>query len=166
MLILKLRNLLRMRFSYSKADFIIRFGAGAMVLVIMLAVLSVPGVDMLVLWGFGAIALGFMAIILLSPLATDHEVADSSIILRQGMQFSASIPFSEVAAVESVSIPIMSSAARKGRIVLTGSRRNLVMIKLKRPRRFSQLLWRSSDEILLDVHRPEEFLKLVNEKLK
>lgn len=154
-----------MKFPYSKFHFIVRFAALDTMLLVLLMVLSTPDVDMALLWGFGGLALALVALALLSPLLTHHEITETEIILRQGIWFRATIPFSEVALVEPVEIPVFSNAGIKGRIILTGTRRKLVSIKLKNRMRFSQLLWRSSDEIIIDITDPEGFVKAATRKL-
>jgi hypothetical protein len=102
-------------------------------------------------------------------MMTRHEITGEGIILRQGLLFTAVFPFEKIESVELSNTRLWAfglfQAGARDRIVLASGNTNLVEIKLREKRRFSLLLWRSSKEIIIDVEKPGEFVRLANEKL-
>jgi hypothetical protein len=159
-----------MNFPYPRLHFGIRALMFFGILAIVLFLLAVPDANPAWLWAFGAV--GFLAIFLVSvtPMFTHHRVTDSAINLRQGLLFSATFRFGEIEAVERLETGIrafgMLPLGARGRIILANGNRNLVSIKLKARRRFPMLLWKSGREIIIDLVRPDEFVKAAKEKLQ
>jgi hypothetical protein len=83
--------------------------------------------------------------------------------------FRTLIPFAEIESVAPYRARLWAfglfPAGARGRIVLASGNRNLVEIKLNRKIRFNYLLWRSSAEIIIDLVKPDEFVKMANEGL-
>lgn len=157
-----------MVFRYPKLQFIVRFFLLLMMLVGISLLLLIPDTDMA--WPAFFIAVFFVAttVTTLSPIFTAHELRAEGMILRHGILFKATFAFSDIQAVERFTtrlwaFGVMPSGAR-GRIVLASTNSGLVSIKLKERRRFGMLLLRSSDEIIIDLEKPDEFVKMVNEK--
>jgi hypothetical protein len=158
-----------MDFPYPRLHFAIRFFLLIGILVPLLLVMNAPEIDTLWLAGFGMIFFIAISILTLTPMMTPHEITGDAIILKQGLLFTATFPFGEIESVEQSQTRLWAfglfQAGGRGRIVLASGNRNLVEIKLKEKRRFGLLLWRSSKEIILDVNKPEDFVKLANEML-
>lgn len=158
-----------MDFRYPRIHFAIIFLVLSTILAGSMLLLSRPGIDPFWLYSFGALLFLLVCAYALSPMATRHSVSDASITLCQGIHFKADIPFAEIQSVSRLEARVMTFGmvplGSRGRIVLAGGNRNTVSIKLKRKRRFGQLLWRSSDEIIIDLVEPDRFVKLANERL-
>ena len=59
----------------------------------------------------------------------------------------------------------VTSITRRSLIPLTTQKHNLVLIKLNQPIRFSSVLWKKADEMMIDVNDPDIFVKRVGEHL-
>ena len=158
-----------MKFSYPKLQFGIRFLLLVGILAPLLLVMRVPEIDNVWLGVFGIIFFIAISLVTLTPMLTRHEITDEGIILRQGLLFKSAFRFKEIETMElfqprSWAFSLFQADA-KGKIVLASGNRNLVKIKLRNKRRFGLLLWRSSKEIIFDVNKPEDFVKLANEML-
>jgi hypothetical protein len=158
------------RFNYPKAQFIIRFLAIGTMLSIVVAVLWVPETDRF--WPAAFLALGISAsfLVALGPALTAHEVGDAGVILRQGPVLRLSLDFCNIESVEPVAMRLWAfwlfpAGATRGRLVLASGSRNLVSIKLRKKMRFPQLLWRTSDEIIIDLVEPDAFVREVRARL-
>lgn len=157
------------KFAYPRVQFLIRtLTLSALLVCILIFTLTFSDV---LFWLSLFIFIFLLMIILtnLSPLFTEHEVDGQSIRLRQGILFSTQIPFSEVEGIERRAQPLwrlgVLRSRTRGRIVLASGNSGLVIIKLKARRRFRSLLFKNGDEIIIDLRRPDEFVRLVNERL-
>lgn len=105
----------------------------------------------------------------LSPLFTSHEIDDRGIRLRQGILFSTRIPYSEIEKIERRTDPLwrlgLIRSRMRYRIVLASGNGGLVIIRLKTRRRFRSLLFKTGDEIIIDLNRPDEFVRTVKGRL-
>lgn len=120
-------------------------------------------------WLIGFSIIFFMAILIttITPIFTKHEIDANGILLKQGMIFKASFPFSHIETVEIYGIKpnIFGLISTRSRIILASGNKGLVKIKLNHKRRFGWLLLRQTDEIIIDLEKPEDFVKLANEHL-
>ena len=157
-----------MKFRYPRVQFLIRFLALSAILAALLFLLMQPGASMLWLLCFCAVFIAAIAAVAVTPMFTCHEISPDGIVLRQGILFSAMFPFSEILDVQRHQAPLWSFGfvprGVKGRIVLANANRNLVSIKLKERRRFGMLLMRSADEIIIDLEKPDEFVRMASDK--
>lgn len=115
----------------------------------------------------GGVFLVYLVFFGLSPLLTKHELLRSRIILRQGWYFRAVVPFEDVKEI----VPWDGEPKFGLRITLprrtlfvVGSATRLVSIRLREPRRFPQVLFLKSREIVLDVDDRDRFLGAVGER--
>jgi len=107
-------------------------------------------------------ALGaFFLVVGISPFLTKHSIERDVIILRQGWHFRIQVPIENVR-----SIDLVDEAPRdkslfipqtRGIVNITSSKRGLVSIKLRRPKRIASVFWRRADEIVFDVSDREGF---------
>ena len=157
-------------FSYPHRQFIIKTVALLAMLLCTLVLLNViSSVDwewsllFTVLFAAGILLVG------ISPMLTRHEITLEGIRLRQGLLFSATFLFPEIMEVRRENDPLWTMVVpllgKKGRIVLAGSNQGLVVITLKKKQRFGSLLFRSGDKIIIDLVKPDEFVRLANERL-
>jgi hypothetical protein len=118
--------------------------------------------DISLLWPVVIIFIFTIFILLtnISPMFTGHEITDHGIVLRNGILFSGSFGFDQI-----ISVQRSQPAWRFGRIVLSSGTTGLVSIKLRTRIRFSSILFRNSDEIIIDLVRPDEFVRMANQKL-
>ncbi len=120
-------------------------------------------------WLMGFSLTFFMAILIttVTPMFTHHKIDANGILLKQGMIFKASFPFSNVEVVEicGMKFSIFNLVSIRNKIVLASGIKGLVRIKLNHKRRFGMLLLRRADEIIIDLEKPDEFVKLANEHL-
>lgn len=158
-----------MKFTYPRLHFAIRFFVLLGLLVCILLLMTIPDMNWAWLVIFSAVFFTAITIVTFSPMLTVHEINETEIILRQGLLFTATFTFSAIESIESIQTRLWAfglfPAGARGRIVLASGNRNLVSVKLKNRKRFGLLLWRSSKEIIIDLERPDEFVKLANEKL-
>lgn len=156
-------------FGYPKRQFAIRALALYCMLAAALVFIALSKVSLFWIIILFFIFFIFIFITNVSPLFTGHELAADSIMLRQGFVFSARLPFSNVEKVELHPEPLWTFVIQrrkvKGRIIMAGGNAGLVVIKLKKGRRFGALLFRFGSELVIDLKQPEEFVKLVNEKM-
>ena len=105
----------------------------------------------------------------ISPLMTSHELGPSGVVLRQGILFKIELGWDEISSVERLEDRGLglglTSIARRSLIPLTTQKHNLVLIKLNQPMRFSSVLWKKADEIMIDVNDPDIFIKRTEEYL-
>ena len=134
---------------------------------VMLAMMTI---DMSVYFIIFAI-LFILSIILfgISPLMTSHELGPSGIVLRQGILFKIELGWDEIRSVErqedkKLGIGLTATLG-KPVIPLTTQKQNLILIKLNQPIRFSSVLWKKTEEILIDVNDPDIFVKRAVEHL-
>jgi membrane protein YdbS with pleckstrin-like domain len=158
-----------MKFPYSRFQFGIRFFLLIGILAPLLLVMRGPDIESIWLAVFGIIFFLAISLVTLTPIMTHHEITGEAIILRQGLLFKAVFPFEKIESVESSQTRLWAfglfQAGGRGRIVLASGNRNIVEIKLKEKRRFGLLLWRSSKEIIIDVNKPEDFVRLAKDKM-
>ena len=167
-----------MRFAYPKMHFLIRFAAMTAILVLAVYIFlhssasatETPGhASVYSAKIVGAAIIGLVAIsaMTLAPLFTSHEMDDIGIHLRNGIEFSISIRFDEIEAVETLETGSWTFGLlpgfRSGRVVLANGSRNLVSIKLKQRKRFRSFLGRSFGEIVVDLMDPDGFVKAAND---
>ena len=158
-----------MKFRYPRLQFAIRFFLLVGMLIPLLMVLRIPRIDDLWFAGFSVIFFLAISLTTLTPLVTNHEINGEGIIIRQGLLLKEKFAFKDIETVELSQTKLWAfglfPTGARNRIVLASGNRNLVEIKLREKRRFALLLWRSSKEIIIDLDRPEEFVRLANEKL-
>ena len=98
----------------------------------------------------------------ISPLTTSHQIDPSGILLRQGILFKIELGWDEISSLERLEDRKLglglSSSIWKPLIPLTIQKNNLILIKLNQSTRFSSVLWKKSEEILIDVNDPDGFV--------
>ncbi|MFO7618754.1 MAG: hypothetical protein R6W91_03765 [Thermoplasmata archaeon] len=159
------------KFPYPRQHYIIHFMILTAMLVIAIFLLPAPdGIAGGYFIAFCAMCFISIIVLTITPLFTAHEMNNVGIHLRNGLVFTISIRFEDVSGVEVAgsrpwAFGFIPTASR-GRVILANGNRNLVSIKLKRPRRFRSLLGRSFDEIIIDLVSPDDFVKMANEKIQ
>lgn len=102
-----------------------------------------------------------------SPLLTKHELLRSRVILRQGWYFKAILPLEDAEEIGpwdgDPKFGLRISLARRCLFVV-GSGQGLVSIRLRDPRRFSQVLFLKAREIVFDVDDRDRFLAAIGER--
>ncbi len=157
-----------MNFRYPRFTYIIRTAGLLAILACILFLMEMGEINMNWLLGFSLIFFMTVLITTITPIFTRHEIDTDGIILKQGVGFKVSFPFSHIEAVEIYGIRpgIFGLVSSRSRILLASGNKGLVRIKLNHKRRFGMLLLRRADEIIIDLEKPEEFVKLANEQLK
>ena len=92
---------------------------------------------------------------------TSHELGTSGILLRQGILFKIELGWDEISSVnrqEDKGPFGITASLGKPVIPLTTQKQNLIQIKLNQSTRFSSVLWKKSEEILIDVNDPDGFV--------
>ncbi len=154
-----------MRFRYPVSMFIIR----SLALFIFLGIVDWLMVSMELsgdwILGFSLVFGLAIFITMLTPVFTSHEINSQGIILRQGLLFRLSFPFSSVESVESFRSPgfLFGLVSRRDRIMLASTTRGLVRIKLNHRKRFGMLLLRRAEAFIIDLREPERFIKMARE---
>ena len=157
-----------MNFRYPTFTYIIRTAGLLAILACIIFLMGMAEININWIMGFALVF--FMAILIttITPIFTQHEIDANGILLKQGMIFKASFPFSHIEIVEiyGMNSSILGLISTRKKIVLASGNNGLVMIKLNHRKRFGMLLLRKADEIIIDLEKPEEFVKLANENLK
>lgn len=162
----------RLGFAYGRALalsrmllFVIAFG---LVGVFLVFTPSVPLVPLVVFLVFLFAATVLFAI---SPLLTEHWLTRSRLVLRQGWYFHVSLP---LAGIVSLSPADESTPARtplgihrplgRATLYITGGRTGLLLVRLRRPRRFWSSFGLEATELVFDVADREGFLRAYEER--
>jgi len=158
------------KFPYPRRQFLIR-AINLLVMLVVFFIFTLTLSDLGWLWPslFFIIFLITIIITTITPLLTAHEVGPEGLILRQGLLFKACFAYAELEGVEkqeesmwALGMPVSRS---RGRITIASGNRGLVLIKLKQSKRFHSLLYRSGNELVIDLVSPERFIEEVNERL-
>lgn len=154
-----------MEFRYPRQMFAIRAMALLAILACILFIMVIADTNTGWLLGFSAIYMMAALITTITPMFTRHELDSDGIRLRHGLVFNTSFSFGHIETVESFArgAGLLGPAPRRGRIVLASGNKRLVRIKLNHSRRFGMLLLRQADEIIIDLEKPDEFVKLANQ---
>jgi hypothetical protein len=113
--------------------------------------------------GKNARAAALSAGIFLSPWLTDHEMGADHLVLRQGLNFSGTIAYRNIAAVHATERTASGFPLRVYRhtLFLALWPVNLVSIRLRRPQRFRLFhllpVWKVR-EVVINVDRREAFI--------
>ena len=136
------------------------------ILACILYLMGLAEISMTWLMGFSLIFIATITIAYITPIFTQHEINSQGITIRQGAIFNTLFTFQQIESVEVHNSRTGILGLRRSRIVLASGNNGLVMIKLNHRKRFGMLLLRKADEIIIDLEKPEEFVKLANENLK
>jgi len=159
------------KFNYSHFLFHFRTIYISVFFVSMFVLLATMTIDMTIYFIIFAI-LFILSIFLfgISPLMTFHELGPSGIVLRQGVLFKIELEWNDICSVERQEDKRLglglTSTLGKPVIPLTTLKNNLILIKLNQPIRFSTVLWKKADEIMIDVNEPDIFVKRAEEHLE
>jgi len=117
--------------------------------------------------GVAGVLFAYLFVVGLSPMLTKHTLTRSRIILRQGWYFRCIIPFSDAEAIGPYDgepkFGLRLSPSRS-LLFVVGGRNNLVSVRLRKPRRFAQVLFLTAQEIVFDVDNRDLFLAAVTER--
>ncbi|MFQ5910091.1 MAG: hypothetical protein ACE5IJ_05140 [Thermoplasmata archaeon] len=158
---------IRQDFTYPKGFLHVRLTLILMIVVILLmltTILSIFGAWSVVLF---AILSLYLVIVGISPFFTNHWVTLARLVLRQGLYFKVSIPYTEIESIqmtnEVAKYGVKSSMVRE-KVYIATSQRGLVSIKLRNPIRFLLILGKSATELIVSVDEPEKFIQAVRER--
>ena len=157
-----------MKFSYPKLMFTIRAIAFLAILACILFIMGMGDINNTWILGFAGIFIMAILIAHVSPIFTQHEVSKEGIRLRHGILFNEIFPYSHIETVEihASKTGFLGPISRRHRIVLASGKNRLVRIKLNHKKRFGMLLLRKGDEIIIDLEKPEKFVKFAKEFLE
>ncbi|MDQ2715922.1 MAG: ABC transporter ATP-binding protein [Chloroflexota bacterium] len=122
------------------------------------------GVVKLALFAVLGVFVLFVLIKLLVPLRTKHHVDKTSVLLRYGIDFKASIPRAAIVSAqparEKIAIPSARYEAKSRRIVIAFSDKGQVLLRLDRAYPFRVGLFGGglADQVLLSVDQRDAFL--------
>lgn len=158
----------RQDFTYPKGFLFLRLILILMVVAFMLMLVSMFSI-------FGAWSV-FLIVLLavhlivvgVSPFFTNHWVTLARLVLRQGLYFKVSIPYTEIESIgmtnEVAKYGVKSSWVRDKLFIAT-SQHGLVSIRLRNPIRFLLVLGKSATELIVSVDEPERFVYAVQERM-
>ena len=154
-----------MKFSYPKLMFIIRAIALLAILACILFIMSMGDISNTWMLGFAGIFIMAILIAHISPIFTQHEVSNEGIRLRHGILFNDIFPYNHIETVEIYAFhtSFLGPLSKRHRIVLATGRNGLIRIKLNHKKRFGMLLLKKGDVIIIDLEKPYDFMKQVNE---
>ena len=138
------------------------------ILACILYLMGLAEVSLAWIMGFSFVFCLTVFIAHITPMLTQHEINSNGIILRHGMIFNDSFAFSHIKSVEVhvSSGGFFGPASKRDNIVLASGSRGLVTVLLNHKKRFGMLLLRRANEIIIDLERPDEFVKLANEYIQ
>ena len=158
----------RQDFSYPKAFLFLR-----LILILMIIAFLLMLMSMLSIFGaWSALLLALLLIYLIvvgiSPFFTNHWVTLARLVLRQGLYFKVSIPYTEIESVgttNEVAKYGVKSSWVKDKLFIATSQHGLVSIRLRNPIRFLLVLGKSATELVVSVDEPETFVNAVRERM-
>jgi hypothetical protein len=159
----------RQDFSYPKGYLYLR-------LVLILMIVGILVMITLIFAIFGvwtalvlAMLIVYMIVVGISPLFTSHWVTLARLVLRQGLYFKVSIPYSDIESVEQTNEVAkygVRASWMKNKVFVTTSQHGLVLMKLRKPIRLLLVLGRSANELIVSVDEPERFVEAVRERME
>ncbi len=157
-----------MKFSYPKIMFIIRTMTFLAILTCILFLISMGWISNVWLMGFSGVFILAILVAHTSPMFTQHEISNEGIRLKHGLNLNTIFPYDHIETVEihTSKIGFLGPISRRNRIVLASGKNGLVRIKLNHKKRFGMLLMKKGDEIIIDLDKPDEFVKLANNFLE
>ena len=120
---------------------------------LLLSLLGDAGVLWLTAFAVAVFATTF--VVYVTPMLTDHFVADAELRLRYGWVFMADIPLRDVAGARALD----AGEKAKGALDLTTEKTRRVLVTLKGRRRFAHALWRSYGAIAVSVDDVPRFVE-------
>lgn len=129
---------------------------------------SMPSDTMLWLVALLALLTVFLLVYGISPMLTSHWVTRSRLIIRQGVYFKCVIPMRGILKVEPYDADMRIGLAlswRSSILFVTSSKYELIEVRLRRPRRFWQVLGFAAERIVFNVEKRDEMLSLLRERM-
>ena len=129
---------------------------------------SMPSDTMLWLVALLALLTVFLLVYGISPMLTSHWVTRSRLIVRQGVYFKCVIPMRGILKVEPYDADMRIGLAlswRSSILFVTSSKYELIEVRLRRPRRFWQVLGFAAERIVFNVEKRDEMLSLLRERM-
>ena len=156
-------------FRYAKTRFISRSVVIVMVMVFTVLMFRASSAELL-LWFVLLIFLlsAFFTVYGISPMFTAHWLTRSRLILRQGIYFKCVIPLRDIEKIQPYDAEMRIGLAlswRSSILFVTSSRYELVEVRLRRPRRFWQVLGFAASRIVFNVEKRDELLSLIEERM-
>ncbi|NYT12215.1 MAG: hypothetical protein GKC03_06655 [Methanomassiliicoccales archaeon] len=157
------------RFPYSKQQFMVNLLLLLMLIIILpLVLLSIQGVDFLLLAGMIGLVIVLIIVFSISPILTAHQLSNHEIVLKQGIYFKANIPLECIKSVRRID----SGPRRTGIwfkifekvLYVTTRRYDLVEIQLRSDQRFGWALWKTADRVVFDTLDNARFLHAMEER--
>jgi len=156
-------------FSYPKTRFITRSFFIAIVTLFSILMFRAVNAEMLVWFIFLIVMLSaLLAVYGISPMFTAHWLTRSRLILRQGVYFKCVIPFRDIEKVQAYDAEMRIGLAlswRSSILFVTSSGYELVEVRLKKPRRFWQVLGFAASRIVFNVEKRADLLSLIEERM-
>lgn len=159
----------RQDFSYPKGFLYLRLVLVFILLALLIMIILIFGI-------FGAwsalllvMITVYLVIVGISPFFTYHWVTLARLVLRQGLYFKVSIPYSDIEEIHQTNEVAkygVSASWTKRKVYIATSQHGLVLIKLRKPIRFLLVLGRSANEMIISVDEPERFVDAVQERMK
>jgi hypothetical protein len=152
------------RFRYGRQQFLINMVLLlALVIMVPLVLVSLGGVDIIILSGMMLLVIMLIAFFAISPMVTCHEIDDSSVILRQGWYFKAIIPLENIKGVRRID----QGPRRTGtwsrtlgdELYVTTRRYDIIEVKLKETQRFPWAMWKSGNRVFFDTLDNSEIIR-------
>lgn len=162
----------RLAFPYGHTLVVYRIAYyGAAIVLILFFLAMGPDLPLLPVVLFGLLLGVVFLVFAVSPAWTDHWLTRSRVVLRQGWYFRAILPFSEIESLTPVDpenplrAPLgLQRPFGQPTLYVTGSRTELVVARLRAPRRFWQAFGLNATEIVFDVADRAAFLVAYEER--
>lgn len=156
-----------MKFRYPRLMFAIKAVVFLAILACILYFMGLAEVSLAWLMGFSFVFCLTVFIAHITPMLTQHEINSKGITLRQGMIFNDGFAFGHIKNVEihASGGGFFGPVSKRNNIILASGNKGLVTVRLNHKKRFGMLLLRRADEIIIDLEKPEEFVRLANEHL-
>lgn len=158
-------------FSYSKNLFFLRLILETIMITLVAITISPLFLDVSLAWAAGILALlaAYVFFSAVSPFLTSHTLTPRELIVRQGWYFKSTIPIEEIESIEETDEFVFTGvkfSIMDQKVYVTGSRRGLVRITLKRRRRFIFALGKLAKIIIVDLKNRQRFMELANQILE
>ncbi len=160
-----------MNFSYSKNLFFLRLILETVMIALVAVVISPMFLDVPVAWMAGILALLGIYIFFtaISPFLTSHTLTPHELIVRQGWYFKATLPIEDIESIEPTDEFVYTGvkfSITDQKVYVTGSRRGLVKITLRRRRRFIFALGKLAKVVIIDLNNRQRFMEMARQVLE
>ena len=156
-------------FAYRRIGFFLTAALLVVLSAFILAFFVIMRADAVMMAAVGVLCALIVFFYGLAPMLTKHCIDEDSVILAQGFFFRAKVPFSEIRSVEAMEIgpsktgPYLNT--KKRTLFVTTRQSDLIVLRLKRSKRFGMAFGRTADTVVFDCLETRRMIELLRSRL-